>query len=102
MKTIVVRYKVKPDRVAENEQYIRNVFQELDERAPAGFRYGSFKLEDGVSFVHVVFEDPSGGDFSLADLPAFQAFTAHIGERCDEPPIAMEGMPAGQYRLFDG
>jgi hypothetical protein len=102
MRTIVVRYKVKPDRVAENEEYIRRVFDELGEQAPSGFRYGSFKLEDGVSFVHVVFEEPLEEGFSLADLPTFQAFTANIADRCDEPPVASGATAIGSYRLVDG
>lgn len=99
MRTIMVRYKVKPDRVAENEQYISKVFEELSRKEPAGFRYASFKLEDGVSFVHIVFEEPSNEGLSLADLPAFQAFTAQIAERCDEPPVASAMTTIGSYRL---
>jgi len=101
MRTVMVRYKVKPDRVAENKAYIEKVFEELAERRPTGFRYGSFTLGDGVSFVHVVFEESTEGA-SLADIAAFQAFTADIGDRCDEPPVATELTPVGIYRLLDG
>jgi hypothetical protein len=33
MKTVMVRYKVKPDRAAENESYISKVFEQLDRRS---------------------------------------------------------------------
>jgi len=56
MKTIVVRYQAKPDRAAENQRLIEAVFAELDEREPEGFTYKVFRLEDGVSFIHVVIE----------------------------------------------
>ena len=101
MKTVMVRYRVKPDRVAENEEHIAKVFEELGSKGPTGFRYASFKLEDGVSFVHIVFEE-SSGDLSLSDLPSFQAFTAEIADRCDEPPVATAMAPVGNYRLLDG
>ncbi len=47
MKRLMVRYKVKADRVAENERYVRQVFEQLERDRPAGLRYASFKLEDG-------------------------------------------------------
>jgi hypothetical protein len=100
MRTVMVRYKVKPDRVAENKTYIEKVFEELDREGPTGFRYASFVLGDGVSFVHIVFEESSEGA-SLAGIPAFQAFTADIADRCDEPPVATGMTPVGTYRLLD-
>ena len=53
MRRVMVRYRVKPDQVAENEQLVRDVYEELSRTQPDGFRYGTFKLEDGVSFVHL-------------------------------------------------
>ena len=54
MKSIVVRYQAKPERADENQKLIEAVFAELDERQPEGFTYKVYRLEDGVSFVHVV------------------------------------------------
>ena len=56
MKTTVVRYQAKPERAAENQRLIEAVFAELDERQPEGFTYKVFRLDDGVSFIHVVIE----------------------------------------------
>src|SRR5256885_7492 len=53
MEQIIVRYKVKPERVAENEELVRAVYAELGEKGPTTFHYATFKLADGVSFVHV-------------------------------------------------
>ena len=53
LKWTMVRYKVKADRAAENESYITAVFEQLKREAPSGISYASFKLADGVSFVHV-------------------------------------------------
>lgn len=48
MKRMLVRYKAKADRAAENEQYIAKVFEQLRQTRPSGLRYASFKLDDGV------------------------------------------------------
>ncbi|HSO38831.1 MAG TPA: hypothetical protein VLT33_40150, partial [Labilithrix sp.] len=53
MKRVVVRYKVKADRLEEHEDLLRKVFAELATARPAGLAYHALKLEDGVSFVHV-------------------------------------------------
>jgi hypothetical protein len=58
--TRMVRYKVKADRAAENERYITGVFEQLRRDRPSGLRYASFKLDDGVSFVHIVSLEATG------------------------------------------
>ena len=51
MRRVMVRYRVKPDRVEENEELVRSVYEELRRTRPEGLRYATFKLEDGVSFI---------------------------------------------------
>jgi len=46
---MMVRYKVKADRAAENEGCIAKVFEQLKREQPAGLRYASFKQGDGVT-----------------------------------------------------
>jgi quinol monooxygenase YgiN len=100
MKRIMVRYKVKSDKAAENEAYIKKVFEELKQAGPEGFRYAAFKQDDGLSFVHIVSFESEGGSNPLADSPAFKAFQAEIGARCEEPPVAVELSGVGSYRFF--
>jgi hypothetical protein len=98
MKTTVVRYQAKPDRADENQQLIEAVFAQLDERDPEGFTYKVFRLEDGVSFIHVVIEHDVEQPDSLQAVPAFQAFVADIADRCDVVPVAMGATVVGGYR----
>ena len=98
MKTSVVRYQTKPERADENQQLIEAVFADLDEREPEGFTYKVFRLEDGVSFIHVVIEHDVVDPDSLQAVPAFQAFVADIAERCDVPPVATGATIVGGYR----
>jgi hypothetical protein len=97
MRQVMVRYKVKPDRVAENEALVRAVYDELARVVPDGLHYATFRLEDGASFVHVAVSD---GDRSpLPDLEAFKRFQAGIADRCDEPPAVTELSEIGSFRF---
>jgi hypothetical protein len=98
MKATVVRYQAKPDRADENQQLIESVFADLDERQPVGFTYKVFRLEDGVSFIHVVIEHDVDDPESLQAVPAFRAFVADIAERCDILPVATAATVVGGYR----
>ena len=100
MKRMMVRYKVKADRVAENERYITSVFEQLNREKPPGLRYASFKLDDGVSFMHIVSLETADGSNPLSELSAFKAFTAEVRDRCAEPPVTVELQEVGSYRLF--
>ena len=99
MSATVVRYQAKPDRADENQSLIEKVFGDLEARQPDGFTYKVFRLEDGVSFVHVVIEhDDVVNPDSLQDVPAFQAFVSGIADRCDVAPVAMGATIVGGYR----
>lgn len=98
MKAIVVRYQAKAERADENQKLIEGVFADLDARQPDGFTYTAFRLDDGVSFVHVVIEHDVEHPDSLQDVPAFQAFVADIADRCDVPPQASGATLVGGYR----
>jgi hypothetical protein len=100
MRYVMVRYRIKPDRVAENEALVRGVYDELARTQPAGFRYATLKLPDGVSFVHIA--EAEEGQNPLSAVAAFQTFQEGMGERCDEPPAVTELTAIGSYRLFAG
>jgi len=102
MPNVVVRYRTKPERAEENRRLVENVFAQLGEMGATGFAYTCLRLEDGVSFVHVLVEEPGGGPVALADVPAFKEFVAGIGERCDEPPVAQQATVVGAHRLLPG
>jgi len=94
----MVRYRVRPDRVAENEELVRAVYAELAQTAPEGLRYATFKLDDGVSFMHVA---ATSDDNPLLQVEAFARFQAGIAERCDEPPVVTTLDLVGSYPAFE-
>jgi hypothetical protein len=101
MKRVVVRYRVKADRLEEHEGLVRKVFAELATVRPAGLVYHALKLEDGVSFVHVATVSTADGQNPLTALPAFKAFSANIAERCEEKPVSSQATAIGAYRADD-
>ena len=100
MRKVMVRYRVKPERAAENERYIQKVFDELAQLRPSGLHYASFKLDDGVSFMHIASMETPDGRNPLTELAAFKAFSAGIEERCEEPPAFTNLNEVGSYKAF--
>jgi len=94
----MVRYKIQPGRVEENEALVKAVYEQLAREQPKGLHYATFKLPDGVSFMHVVFESDQPGRI-LNEVAAFRAFVADIASRCDEPPVATELTLVGSYAV---
>jgi hypothetical protein len=96
MRHVVVRYKVKPECLAEHEALIAAVFAQLAELTPAGLDYEVLRLADGLGFVHLA--TLSSAENPLLSLPAFKAFSADIKSRCEEPPVSTEAARLGSYR----
>jgi hypothetical protein len=93
----VVRYKTKPGRADENQALVEKVFAELAAERPDDLRYMTFRLDDGVSFVHVASVETPDGANPLAATAAFRTFQQEIGDRCEEGPLAMSATVVGSY-----
>ena len=91
---VVVRYRVRPDAVEENERLVQAVFAELAEKRPTGLRYRTLRVDERT-FVHVAVID--GDTNPLDDIEAFATFTATIDERCEEGPTASRGELVGTF-----
>jgi hypothetical protein len=100
MRQVMVRYKVKADQAARNEELVRRVYEELHQTAPAGFRYATFVQEDGVSFVHVASSEREDGPSPLMDVAAFRAFQENIADRCEEAPAPVGVREVGSYGFW--
>ena len=93
----MVRYRVKPGQAERNEELVRAVYEELHRADPAGFSYATFRLGDGLTFVHLAQSEDA--DSPLPRLEAFQDFQKDIADRCDEPPVVTELSEVGSFRF---
>jgi len=100
MKQHMIRYTLKPERVAENERLSRAVFDALRRARPAGLHYATFRLGDGASFMHVVSYDDGTPLDTLTSLPEFKAFSEGVKERCVDPPQRTDLSEIGSYGFF--
>jgi hypothetical protein len=93
--TRVIRYVTKPECADDNARLIAAVFADLDALRPEGLQYKSFRLEDGLTFVHVVTMTGQGNP--LLASKAFQAFSSTVADRCSEGPLVLEATTLGDY-----
>jgi hypothetical protein len=96
--TKVIRYQTRPESADENERLIRDVFAELATQNPGGLRYAAFRLDDGVSFLHVAVLD--GDENPLSKSAAFAEFQSGIKDRCAEGPTPSEATVIGDYQFL--
>jgi hypothetical protein len=95
MQRMLVRYRVKPEKIEENQRLIGEVFRELRAKSPEDVRYLVLKLSDGT-FCHLV-ED---GSKTIASLEAFAAFRRNGEDRRIDEPQQLEATVIGNYRML--
>jgi hypothetical protein len=95
MQPKMVRYRVKTDKIEENERLIGEVFRELKAKSPKDARDLVLKLSDGT-FCHL-FEDASK---TIPGLTAFAAFRQGGEERRLDEPQQLEVTIIGNYRML--
>jgi hypothetical protein len=95
MPTKLIRYRVKPEKIEENQQLVQQVFRELQVKSPEDVRYLVLKLSDGT-FCHLV-EDEGR---TIATLDAFAAFRRGGDDRRVDEPQQLEATVVGNYRML--
>ncbi|HEV7614714.1 MAG TPA: hypothetical protein VGO36_00615 [Solirubrobacterales bacterium] len=85
MSFTVAQYTVKQGLEERNAELVQAVYRELEEQRPEGFRYATYRLGDGRTFVHVAEHGDEGGK-PLTQLAAFREFQAELRERCESGP----------------
>jgi hypothetical protein len=96
----VIRYKTNPESADENQRLVEAVYAELAARDPGSLRYATFRLEDGVTFVHIFMTDPDDAPNTMGAVAAFADFQRGLSERCAEQPVAQGATIVGSYRLL--
>ena len=86
MERIMVTYKVKSERVEENEQLVKAVYEGLRQMNDPDIHYATFKLNDGQTFVHIASFASMDKQSILTESKAFKAFQENLKDRCEIPP----------------
>jgi hypothetical protein len=73
------------------------VYAELAGSDPGGLRYATFRLADGVSFIHIAVIDDEN---PLERSSAFAAFQRQLADRVIDPPAAVGATLVGSYRFL--
>jgi hypothetical protein len=94
-KTLIIRYRTRPEAAEENCRLVEAVYAALAELAPSDFSYSTYRLADGVTFVHVARLSGEGNPLQM--LPAFAEFQRELAQRCVEQPDASQASVVGSY-----
>ena len=95
-RTVVVRYQVHPEAAEENQRLVEQVYAELETTDPGGLKYATYRLADGVTFIHVA--TVTGDENPLNTTAAFARFQEGLAERCAQPPTPSAATVVGSYR----
>lgn len=98
-RTLIIRYQTRPDAADENARLVKAVFDSLAQLRPSDFSYATYRLADGVSFVHIARLD--GTENPLTTLPAFAEFQRDLAHRCVEQPAPSRATLVGSYAYTD-
>jgi len=91
----IVRYQTSVEAADENERLVQAVYAELAASDPGNLQYATFRLADGVTFIHVAVVDQGQNPLNLS--PAFAEFQSHLADRCVVPPSPSGATVIGQY-----
>jgi hypothetical protein len=96
----LIRYRTKPEQAGANARLVEAVYAELHRTSPEGVSYATFRLDDQVTFVHLVQvrTEPS----PLLAVRAFGEFQAGLAGRTDQGPVTDNLTEVGSYRFFAG
>jgi hypothetical protein len=95
MSTTVVRYQTRAEAAEDNVRLVERVYSALAKIGPSDFRYITYRLDDGVTFVHISQSD--GVTNPLLNLPEFAEFQRELAQRCVMQPVVAGGNIVGSY-----
>lgn len=99
MSVLLLRSRVKANKVADVEADIRRLASALEQAGPQSTRYGWFRLADGVTFV-ILTEVGEEGPNTANSLPEAQALFATLKVATDGQPVSEQMTMIASYRFF--
>jgi hypothetical protein len=96
MTVLMVRSTVKPEFVGELEEALGKMFTAIAREQPAGVRYASYRLPDGVTYVAEL-EIADGVENPLPAVAEFREFQAGVKDWLAGPPSVEHFEVRGSY-----
>ena len=84
----IIEYQVAADKVAEQEQAVREFIDVIKAENDPGYRSTSFKREDGTSLVHHAWMADEAARERFQSLPLLKTFAEGLKARAEEGPTA--------------
>jgi len=100
MRHHMVRYTVRPDCVAEQEALILALYEDLERVRPSGLGHASFRLDDQLSYVHLVALAPNEKTNPMLEVPAFRALRDGLGRRAVGARVETALHEVGSFRML--
>ncbi len=97
MSVLMVRAKIKEEKVADAEAATAKVIQALEQERPADVRYSV--LTEGTTFVALLVLNPDGSH-PLAAMPEYKELVENLQQWYAEPPTVERATILGSYQLF--
>jgi hypothetical protein len=88
MKISRVQYTIQPDFVEQNKKNIEAVMSELRTINNPGFKYASYVLDDGKTFMHLVHYSSAESEYLPGSLETFKHFQSQLNGHFEVPPKA--------------
>ena len=79
--TAILRYVVKPARLAEHLELLGQVYAALDALKPNSFSWATYRVENSTEFIEVATGSPLPGP--LPTLAEFQRYRVGLEARCE-------------------
>lgn len=99
MSVMMIRAKVKEERVADVEAAATAMFSAIERARPEGVRYASCRIADSATFV-ILLQLEEGTENPLTAVPEFGEFQANLRDWIAEPPVTERATVVGSYNLF--
>jgi hypothetical protein len=98
MNVMMVRAKIKEERVAETQAATEKVIEALEQARP-DVHYGVTRLSDGVTVLAFLEMEP-GQEHPLRGLPEYTEMLENLKQWYAEPPTVEHMTVIGSYQLF--
>jgi hypothetical protein len=97
MSVLMVRAKIKEEKIADAQAATAKVIRALEQERPADVRYTV--LSDGPTFAALLVLNPDGSH-PLAAMPEYKELVENLQQWYAEPPVVERLTVLGSYQLF--